>query len=237
MLHPILREINQMNILDRDGLEELFEKDGLKLLDHAQLYTFEPRKRFVTVGDALTKIWILLSGKVKAMEEYPTGEVYVFQKFFSPQVFGEMELLSELGQYKATLITEEKSVFLTLPARAYLGFLESNPQFLLKRTKSILNQALQEQTNYRVYLQLSASERIKLYFIHQYELTVENGICILNLSRQQIADETSYSVKTINRVMKVLERDNFVTLQGHKIVITQKQYESLLVSLNSILNN
>lgn len=96
---------------------------------------------------------------------------------------------------------------------------------------------MQEQTNYRVYLQLTASERIKLYFIHQYELTVENGICILNLSRQQIADETSYSVKTINRVMKVLERDNFVTLQGHKIVITQKQYESLLVSLNSILNN
>ena len=65
----------------------------------------EPERRFVTADDPVECIWILLQGKVKAKEEYPSGDVYVFRKFTAPEVFGgdgsagrSGDLQGDLGQ-------------------------------------------------------------------------------------------------------------------------------------------
>ncbi|MEG2699882.1 MAG: helix-turn-helix domain-containing protein [Hungatella sp.] len=49
----------------------------------------------------------------------------------------------------------------------------------------------------------------------------EGSECPLNITRQQIADCSGLSVKTVNRVIQELSE------RGNKLVITREQYEDM----------
>ena len=191
--------------------------------------------QFVTIQEDINTIWILLSGKVKALEEYSTGKIYIFQKFSAPEVFGEMEALSDIPYFRASLITETKCVFITVPVSVYLDFLRNHSEYLYKRTKVILKRVLDAERDNMMYLMLEGIDRIKLYFIQHYELSVKGDICILKITRQQIAEETGLSVRTVNRVIKKLKEQDLLKVKKQKIIITEKQYNSMVESVDEIL--
>ena len=80
--------------LDQRVLEliALLQGERQSLPDNCRFVTLESERRFISAEDPVESIWILLQGKVKAKEEYPSGDVYVFRKFRAPEVFGEMSL-------------------------------------------------------------------------------------------------------------------------------------------------
>ena len=86
-----------------------------------------------------------------------------------------------------------------------------------------------------MYLMLEGIDRIKLYFIQHYELSVKGDICILKITRQQIAEETGLSVRTVNRVIKKLKEQDLLKVKKQKIIITEKQYNSMVESVDEIL--
>ena len=51
-------------------------------------------------------------------------------------------------------------------------------------------------------------------------------------TRQQISDETGYSVKTVNRVIKKLKEQELLTVVGQRIVINKTQYGKMLESID-----
>ena len=80
-----------------------------------------------------------------------------------------------------------------------------------------------------------AADRIKLYFVQYYRMHGGKGQCLLRLTRQQLADETGYSVKTINRVIRELKEAQLITQRGHTIAIDHEQYEKLLAGLDDLV--
>lgn len=236
-MHFILEEIAKIPYVQTTDLEELFQFNSQIALDCCRIRTIEKEKRFVTSGEEISTIWILLSGEVKALEEYSTGQIYTFQKFSAPEVFGEMEALSDITKFRATLITETECVFLTLPIKIYSDFLKKNSQYLYKRTKIILKRILDERKAQRIYLMMKAIDRIKIYFIQKYPLKSDQGISIFKLTRHQLSEETGYSIKTINRVIKQLKEENLLHLEGHKIIMTEKQYQNMTKSVDEFANH
>src|SRR5690554_5434430 len=65
-----------------------------------QLVKMKADTRFISSNSHCDEIWILLDGRVKAIEEHLSGDVYVFTEFQAPELFGEMEGLSGLSLYK-----------------------------------------------------------------------------------------------------------------------------------------
>lgn len=118
------------------ALLDLLQGEAKGLPQCCNLVTVEPERRFVTADDPVECIWILLQGKVKAKEEYPSGDVYVFRKFTAPEVFGEMEALADLATFRATLVSETKCTFLVLPVPVYVEILKSNPRYLYRAPSS-----------------------------------------------------------------------------------------------------
>jgi len=235
-MHEILKEILEYSDIRVDAFEELFNDDNLDLLDDCQVVTLQAGERFISSDEKIDTIWILLSGLVKALEEFSTGDVYAFTKFPAPEVFGEMEALADIPNFRATLITESKCVFITMPVDVYKNFLENNSKYLYKRTHIILKRVLDEQKHLRTFLMIKSIDRIKIYLVQNYRLYAKDDFCILKMTRQQIAEETGYAVKTVNRVIKRLEKQGLLTVEGHRIIITKPQYEKMYESVESFVN-
>lgn len=231
MEHMIFEEIAKFPGAEKKYFEQLVQPASEIFLDSCNIVTIHEGKRFITAEENIDIVWILLLGQVRALEEYVSGDVYMFTKFHAPEVFGEMEMIAEIPRFRASLIAETDCVFVTVPISIYLQLLKNNSEILYSRIQIVLNRMFDEGRDNRTYLMLNGKDRIKLYFIQHYKLSESKGICMLKNTRKQIADETGYSERTVNRAIKRLSEQNFVKVVGQKIIITEIQYTSMLKSI------
>jgi CRP/FNR family cyclic AMP-dependent transcriptional regulator len=61
-----------------------------------------------------------------------------------------------------------------------------------------------------------------------YRKHAKNKTCTMQIKRQQIAEETGFSTKTVNRSIRKLSDNGLVTIDGRKIIISERQYNQLL---------
>ena len=207
--HKILKELSKVPEINIQYFEQLFQVNAYSLLDSCKVVTISEDTKFVSSHDKIDTIWILLAGKVKALEEYSTGDVYVFQKFCAPEVFGEMEALSDICNYRASLITASECTFINVPVTIYLKFLKSNSEYLYRRTQDTLKRVLDDEREKRRYFKLNGIDRINLYFIQHFKLNMIDEVCVIKSTRQEIADEIGFSIKTVNRAIKKLKAKNY----------------------------
>jgi len=232
-MHSIVRELSEIPGIKISDFEELFQENFYETLDHCQVVIVKAGVRFISVDEEINTIWIVLSGRVKALEEYTTGDIYTFKKFPAPEVFGEMEVLADINKFRATLVTETECVFLNIPVDDYQDLLKNNSQYLYKRTNIILKRVLDEQKHMRMFLMIKSLDRIKIYLIQHYQLYAKDNICILKITRQQIAEETGYAVKTVNRVIKKLDEENLLKIEGQRIIISEVQFKKMFKSVEN----
>ena len=235
-MHSILREISEVPNVKINDFGDLFQEEYSKILDDCKVIRLEEGARFIGADEEIKTVWILLSGQVKALEEFSTGDIYTFTKFPASEVFGEMEVLADIAKFRATLITESECVFLNMPVELYKEFLKSNSEYLYKRTNIILKRVLDEQKHMRMFLMIKSIDRIKIYLVQHYKLYAKDNICTLRITRQQMAEETGYAVKTVNRVIKKLEGQDLLKIEGQRIIITESQYKEMYKSVENYVN-
>lgn len=233
-MHSLLKEILEIPGIKIKEFEELFDGKFTEILDTCQLVKLKEDIRFIEDDGQIDQIWLLLKGQVKALEEFSTGDIYTFSRFPAPEVFGEMEVLAGVHRFRATLITESPCVFLTLPVEAYRSFLKANSGYLYQRTNLILKRVLDEQKFMRTFFMIKSIDRIKIYLVRNYK--DEDGKCSLRITRQQIAEETGYAVKTVNRVIKKLHDDDLLRIEGQRIIIRKDQYQKMYKSVKNYIN-
>ncbi len=234
MKHPIFKKVRKTSNTDYEYFEQLFGDASDFILDSISLVKIPKEKRFITAEDEMDRILILLSGKVKAIEEHLSGDIYVFSRFESPEIFGEMEMLGGFKKFRASLVTESDSVLVELPVDIFSKLLKDNQDLFLKRVEVVVKRSSNDERDNRFYLRLKAIDRIKLFFSHAYEQNQVDDSCTLRITRQEMADETGYSVKTINRAVKELSESDLIKILGQKIQITKKQYLKILDDLEKI---
>lgn len=235
-MHDIIKKISDISDVNFSDFEELFNEDFNKVVDQYQITTLDSDVIFIQKDEDINIIWILLSGQVKGLEEYFTGDLFTFKRFHAPEVFGEMEILAEESKYRSSLTTDTKCEFLTIPVEVYKEIFREKPQYLYKRTQVIIKRVLEERKRMRAYLMMDSMDRVKTYLTQYYEIYSKDGICELKISRQQIAEEICYSVKTVNRVIKRLEEEGLLKIKGQKLVITEPQYKKLYKSVEDFFN-
>lgn len=235
-MSDILKKLKNITTIQMEDLAELFCQEEKEILDKGKVLTLAPDQRFILVDEEIEFVWILLSGHVKGLEELYTGDIFAFNKFYAPEIFGEMEILSGIDCFKATLTTETACVFLLLPTGDYKEFLENNSKFLYKRTRIIMKRYFEDQKRLRTFLMIKAIDRIKIYLCSQYKYNCKGGRCTLRIPRQQIAEEIGYAVKTVNRTMKELENQDFLCIEGQKIMIDQEQYEKMRKTIENLVD-
>ncbi len=232
MIDEILYQIDKLPPDLKNYFETFFGRDSESFLKQCTIVTVRANERFVHTGDILDKAWICISGTVKVMEEFKSGETYIYAKFSAPEIFGEMETVAGIPIYRSSLIAETDCIFIVGPTDDYINWIKKDAVLLYSRMQHHLKHFMEEGRNNRTYLLLDATERIKLYFLDRCAICQDGKLCILKNTRQQIADETGYSVKTVNRVIKKLAEQGLLVVKGQGINITNVQYIKMLESID-----
>jgi CRP/FNR family transcriptional regulator, cyclic AMP receptor protein len=211
----------------REYLQQLFKHIPIPNRS-CRIVKMKANTKFISANEPCTAIWILIEGQVRATEEQISGDVYVFTEFQAPELFGEMEGLSGITYYKVTLVTSTDCTFITMSMDNYLNWIRHDAEALFLRVQAIMSHVLVESKNDRAYLFLDGIDRLVLYMTNYYQEHAKDKLCIIQTKRQQIAEQTGFSVKTVNRSIKKLLDDGLIAKREGKIAITERQYETLL---------
>lgn len=223
----LFEAINRAPQPGQDYLKQLFKSMPASVRS-CHVVKMKAYTKFISANDSCNEVWILIEGHVRAIEEQISGDIYVFSEFEAPEIFGEMEGIAGNSSYKATLVTSTDCQFIVLPMENYLNWIRNDSEALFSRAQIIMGGILDQAKKERVYLLLDGTDRLILYLTKYYQEHAKDQICSIRVSRQQIAEQTGFSIKTVNRSIKKLSDSHLITKKGGKMVISEIQYEQLL---------
>ena len=213
----------------QDAPDELLGAMCLEIRKAGRLLTEE--------NEPIEKVYFLLEGEVKAVDFRVKGAAYEFAHFGPVTGLGTMECLFDLKNYMTTLQTMDSCSLVSIPRAVFEGWVKNCAPVLLKETKSMQRYLLDYTRESRVMMMLNGTERLIYLLMKRCEEMGNREEYLLAVNRQELAEQSGSSVKTVNRSMKKLEESDFVLRVGHKVKITQNQYAAMRAHLDAILNN
>ncbi len=209
---------------EKDYLNRYLANAPMWILDSFQIVNMEKNHVFIKESQEVDTIYILIEGIVKGIEYRIFGIKYDYMRFYPVKVFGTMELLLELEKYMTTLITVTPCKMLVISKSKFEEWIKKDINALLLESKTLCAYLLEQARKERVFLFVHGIDRVILLFMEFYEQMEQNKKCILKLSRQDIADCSGLSIKTINRSVKKMKEEGYIDREGNSIIILEKHY-------------
>ena len=218
------------------SLQRYFEHAPSWLVQSFQAVDMDKNQVFVEENKTVDSVYFLVSGIVKAVDYRIFGIAYDYMWFYPVKSFGAMEILLDMEMYRTTLMTVTPCRMLTVSKGIYEKWLRGDIQALSMEIKSIGCYLLDQSRKERTFLFVQGVDRVYFLFTQLYEQMEENGLCIIRLTRQELADRCGLSVKTVNRAVERMQREGCIGRRGNRIVIHSEQYLQMKGYLSSIID-
>lgn len=182
--------------------------------------------KILNSGDKCETIYILISGTVQAVDESIYGVVYAFSNYPACDIFGEMEAIGGYERYMLTIRAITDVDLISMPKAAFIDWIRMDSRVIYVVSKMLTKKLWEASQVGRKRLFAPALVQMMMYFTHDFENSGEPYCC--TKTRQQIADETGLSVKTINRNIKALSEEGYITLNKGHVYVNREQNEKML---------
>ena len=235
LLEQIEGILNQIPKEQREHFEKYFQNAPDALLRTINIERRSVNKVLVEENEPIEKIYILMKGTVKAVDFRVRGSAYEFARFDGFTVLGSMECMLGIQNYMTTLITASPCILLAIPREAYDNWIFRDINALRADVGFLRENLLERSRENRIMFLLNGMERLVYLLVKLCESRGEAEEYLLSINRQELAEQSGSSVKTVNRSMKSLEESDFLTRVGHKVKITKSQYASMREYLELIL--
>lgn len=219
----------------KEYLDKYLANAPMWLLESFQIVTMDKDTVFIREKNEVDTVYILVEGIVKGIDYRIFGIAYDYMWFYPVKVFGSMEILLDLEKYMTTLITVTSCKMLVISKSKFEEWMRNDIHTLLLETKTMGTYLLEQARKERVFLFVQGIDRVFVLFIHLYEQMSENKRCILKLTRQDLADRSGLSIKTINRAVKKMEENKYIDRDGNKIIILEEQYRKMREYIDPIV--
>lgn len=206
-------------------MEMLFQNCTEEVKYYMSMAEVQENQTLIEAGERCSNIYIILSGKVTGIEWPMTGRPYFFKDYGPGDFFGEIEYFADLLNYRISVVTVTRCRVLIIPVKYYMEWLQSDAEALYLRTKENMRRLISQTADARKYLFIESRERLMMHLIRKYEQKLPlKKVLELKQSREQLSEEIGFSVKTLNRNIKKLEKEELICLQKGKIIITEAGY-------------
>lgn len=220
----------------RAYINKMFHDAPLDLFDHMIMKQYPKDSIFIREQKEADQIYLLIEGEVQALEHRIFGNRYNYMRFRAVKWFGSMEVLLEIDDYKTTLATLSDCTFLSMHRKDYQRWIEKDTNALLMETKSMGRYLLEQGRKERLFLFLHGRERLFLLFTEEYKYLNEGcGQCILYRTHQELSDDSGLSIRTINRTLKAMNEEGYISYYRGEIKINQLQYQKMQEYLEHIV--
>lgn len=182
----------------------------------------------IEAGTPCTTVYILLSGRLQAIEENAGEMPYSFFDLIPFDIIGDYELFSEDAESFITIQAQEPSICLMLPASFYLQWIRVDSVALFFRTRFLMKQLSLQQYSSRRFFLMSYEQRCAYIICQEVRKAPQiNGTYLIKLNREFLAAKIGCSLRTTHRLVKELANQNHLTLIGGKMHLTAKQISQL----------
>ncbi len=180
------------------------------------------REQLFHKGDDGTQVYVVISGKLKALTTSREGNDVVFSIMGSGEVFGEVALLGGTKR-TATISAIDACELLCIDRRDFMAFLKSHPEVAIKlltvlarRMKSV-SEFVEDSLFLNLPLRL-AKKLLGLAAIYGQE--TENGIRVdLKLSQEEWGDLVGATRESINKQVRAWTEQGLISMDRGYIVL------------------
>ena len=205
------------------------------LMEHLSIVSLPADTIFIREEMPAYDIYVVASGSVKAIEYRVLGVQYDFIPFTKVYALGGMEVIMNLDRYRTTLKTIEPCTAIRIPREAFAKWLAEDIAALKYESKLMGEYLLEQGRLAREYMFLPGPERLAKLLIRKYEKSACDGVLTVNSNRQELANETGFGIKTVNRAVKSLAEGGYITKLDRSISVNHSQYESLKRLISMII--
>ena len=224
-----LLEENDMPAERREYFLKLFDKIPHQTVEHIVSAKAKKGDYILKAGDHCDAVYFLLSGNVSGEAYTPTGKAYSFMEFSKMRVLGDYELFYECEEYTTSIRAEEDCTLLKLSRDPYMNWVTKDVNALYLRIKDILSILTFERSLDREYLQKNSKARLCLLLTRFYEAGMKDkkGNYTVQNTQIELADKIGVNLRSVQRSIAALEKEELVHLKKGKMVISREQYEKL----------
>jgi CRP/FNR family cyclic AMP-dependent transcriptional regulator len=183
---------------------------------------FLPGESLMRKGERATHVYLLTRGSTRVSNEFASGQRYTFASLDTPDLIGDLEVLSGQGAYAASNEAVTTCEVIAMSAETFLQWMRMDSEFALTVAQMLAAKMYPTSNEAGRVKFLPSLERLHSYLIKRLG-TIEADTFILHTSRQQIADDIGTSVKTVNRGVAKLKEAGLIGLLHGKITLTREQ--------------
>lgn len=216
-------------------LTEYFKCAPDWLYDSLKIVTYDTNHRFIEQGAPVTTISILVKGIVKGTDYPILGAMYDFMWFDPIKSFGAMEYFSNNLTFNANLVTACPCTMILIPMPVYTKWMGTDQNAMYIDASTTTNQLLYEIRRERIYIFMQGTDRLMYFLTLYYKQFAKADTCIISLTRQEISDCTGLSIRTVNRGITTLLKEECLLKVNGNLVIHKEQYEKICAQLNTII--
>jgi CRP-like cAMP-binding protein len=210
----LLANVPLFNGLDPTELDEL--------IPVARTVSLASREELFHKGDTGAQVYVVISGRLKALTTSDEGDDMVFNIVGPGEVLGEIALLGGT-QRTATVTAIDECELLIIDRRDFIAFLRNHPDVSIKLLDVLAKRMKQvsELVEDTLFLNLPLRLAKKLVSLSRtYGTPHEHGVRLdLKLSQEEWGDLVGTSRESVNKQLRAWTEDGLVTVEHGYIII------------------
>ena len=206
----MIENIPVFSCLSKSEIQEL-EAEAVKK-------TFPKNTVLFSEGDETDSLYVITSGKVKAVITDEKGREIVLSIFGSGEYFGEMAFIDQ-EQRSATVVTKEQVKALVISRDVIKRVLASNPDFSFNLLKGMVTRLRLANRQIEGLALKDVYGRIARLFAQYAQAEGGDTVIEERFTHQEIANMIGSSREMVSRIMKELIMGGYVKVEKKKITI------------------
>lgn len=183
--------------------------------------------------NTIENIYIHCEGEMRVRNEFENGFIYDFAIINPISYIGAMEVMATKESYTSTLESNTDCVIMEIPKESFIQWINTDQQLTLEVLHFISKSMCDQSVKTGEVLAYPAICILINYLIKVFESENQKEVFI-EKGREEIASTLGFSVRTINRNLKILKEENLITVSRKGILITDKQCDKLYKKLDSL---
>lgn len=183
-------------------------------------------------GDVTTHAYFIIKGCLTIQNPHTNGEVYLISKLNEGAFMCDLEIISGKRINTTTLTASTDCILLKFKANTFLKALKNDNQFLFLVSQKMAEKMYQESYRLGDDLYKSGLDKLKLFLIKSFQESTNKSKITIHKNRDIISKEIGISIKTVNRSVTTLKKQEKINIQGGKIHLDEKQYQVLINDLS-----
>ncbi|MGL6106213.1 Crp/Fnr family transcriptional regulator [Romboutsia sp.] len=221
------------NLIEIKEVQGFVNKIPDSIKNKCKLLKFEKSKIITLKGNTIKNIYISLQGKMQVKNEFENGFIYNFAEVESISYIGAMEIMANENKYSSTLQTTTECLMIEIKVNDFINWINNDQCLTLEVLKFVSMSMHKQSLNKGEVLAYPAIYSLITYLINVYKSEKSETI-YLQKSREEIGSTLGFSVRTINRNLKLLKEEKLISVNRKVISISKEQFNKLSYKLNSI---